>query len=63
MGRQAYCYTWAIELEPANATLYSNRANARAKLGELDLALEDARKAVRHKPVWAKASNPVVAAS
>lgn len=48
-------YTEAINLDPSNAVLYSNRSAAYAKAEQYDLALEDATKAVELKPDWSKA--------
>lgn len=48
-------YTEAINLDPSNAVLYSNRSAAYAKGEQYDLALADATKAVELKPDWSKA--------
>lgn len=48
-------YTEAINLDPTNAVLYSNRSAAYAKGEKYDLALTDATKAVELKPDWSKA--------
>ncbi|XP_072380099.1 stress-induced-phosphoprotein 1 [Diabrotica undecimpunctata] len=48
-------YTEAINLDPQNAVLYSNRSAAYAKANQYDLALKDAEKAVEIKPDWSKA--------
>lgn len=48
-------YTEAINLDPSNAVLYSNRSAAYAKREQYDLALTDATKAVELKPDWSKA--------
>ncbi|XP_057670576.1 stress-induced-phosphoprotein 1 [Diorhabda carinulata] len=48
-------YTEAINLDPQNAVLYSNRSAAYAKASQYDLALKDAEKAVEIKPDWSKA--------
>ncbi|KAF6261090.1 hypothetical protein COO60DRAFT_1682349 [Scenedesmus sp. NREL 46B-D3] len=47
-------YTKAIELDLSSAVLYSNRSSAYLQLGDLRLALEDARKATSLKPDWEK---------
>ncbi|MCJ1322682.1 Hsp90 cochaperone [Xylographa vitiligo] len=47
-------FTQAIELEPANHVLYSNRSGAYASLKDFDKALEDANKTTELKPDWAK---------
>ena len=58
-----YCYlltgssekfTQAIEIEPQNHVLYSNRSGAYASKKEFDQALEDANKTTEIKPDWAK---------
>lgn len=48
-------YTEAINIDPQNAVLYSNRSAAYAKASQYDLALKDAEKAVEIKPDWSKA--------
>lgn len=47
-------FTQAIELDPANHVLYSNRSGAYASLKQYDKALEDATKTTELKPDWAK---------
>ena len=47
-------FTQAIELEPQNHVLYSNRSGAYASKKEFDKALEDANKTTDIKPDWAK---------
>uniref|UniRef100_A0A5S6R2M5 Stress-induced-phosphoprotein 1 n=1 Tax=Trichuris muris TaxID=70415 RepID=A0A5S6R2M5_TRIMR len=47
-------YSKAIELEPSNHVLYSNRSAAYAKAGKYTLALSDAEKTVSLKKDWAK---------
>ncbi|MCJ1381718.1 Hsp90 cochaperone [Xylographa soralifera] len=47
-------FTQAIELEPTNHVLYSNRSGAYASLKDFDKALEDANKTTELKPDWAK---------
>lgn len=47
-------FTQAIELDPANHVLYSNRSGAYASLKQYDKALEDATKTTEIKPDWAK---------
>lgn len=48
------CYTKALELSPNDETLYSNRAVAYLKNGNLELALQDAIKCTTLKPDWVK---------
>ncbi|CAG9579080.1 unnamed protein product [Danaus chrysippus] len=47
-------YTSAIELDPKNHVLYSNRSAAHAKAGNYAEALEDANKTVAINPSWSK---------
>ncbi|KAI9680980.1 MAG: Hsp90 cochaperone [Trizodia sp. TS-e1964] len=47
-------FTQAIELDPSNHVLYSNRSGAYASLKDFDKALEDANKVTEIKPDWAK---------
>ncbi|MCJ1403864.1 Hsp90 cochaperone [Xylographa trunciseda] len=47
-------FSQAIELEPTNHVLYSNRSGAYASLKDFDKALEDANKTTELKPDWAK---------
>ncbi|KAL8920562.1 MAG: hypothetical protein Q9208_006184 [Pyrenodesmia sp. 3 TL-2023] len=47
-------FSQAIELEPTNHVLYSNRSGAYASLKNFDKALEDANKTTEIKPDWAK---------
>ncbi|KAI9830546.1 MAG: hypothetical protein M1819_005504 [Sarea resinae] len=47
-------FTQAIELDPTNHVLYSNRSGAYASLRDFDHALEDANKVTEIKPDWAK---------
>lgn len=47
-------FSQAIELEPTNHVLYSNRSGAYASLKNFDKALEDANKTTELKPDWAK---------
>ncbi|KAL2358502.1 hypothetical protein BJ546DRAFT_12804 [Cryomyces antarcticus] len=47
-------FTQAIEAEPTNHVLYSNRSGAYASLKGFDKALEDANKVTEIKPDWAK---------
>ena len=47
-------FTKAIEIEPSNHVLYSNRSGAYASLKNFDKALEDAEKTTEIKPDWAK---------
>lgn len=47
-------YTQAIELDPKNHVLYSNRSAAHAKAGSYAAALEDAEQTVAINPGWSK---------
>ncbi|KAL8703125.1 MAG: hypothetical protein Q9201_003684 [Fulgogasparrea decipioides] len=47
-------FSQAIEIEPTNHVLYSNRSGAYASLKNFDKALEDATKTTEIKPDWAK---------
>lgn len=47
-------FSQAIEIEPTNHVLYSNRSGAYASLKNFDKALEDANKTTEIKPDWAK---------
>ncbi|WPH00879.1 Hypothetical protein R9X50_00371000 [Acrodontium crateriforme] len=47
-------FSQAIELDPTNHVLYSNRSGAYASLKQFDKALEDANKTTEIKPDWAK---------
>lgn len=47
-------YSFAIKLDPNEATFYSNRSLAFLKLKQLYYANEDAEKAIQLKPDWAK---------
>lgn len=47
-------YTEAIQLDPSNHVLYSNRCAAYMRQEEFSKALEDAEATVRVKPDWAK---------
>ncbi|KAJ9662142.1 Hsp90 cochaperone [Coniosporium apollinis] len=47
-------FTQAIELEPSNHVLYSNRSGSYASLKDFDKALEDATKVTEIKPDWPK---------
>jgi len=47
-------FSQAIELEPTNHVLYSNRSGAYASQKNFDKALEDATKTTELKPDWAK---------
>ncbi|KAH7066122.1 hypothetical protein BKA63DRAFT_425975 [Paraphoma chrysanthemicola] len=47
-------FTQAIELDPTNHVLYSNRSGAYASLRDWEKALTDANKTTEIKPDWAK---------
>lgn len=47
-------FSQAIELDPTNHVLYSNRSGAYASLKDWTKALEDANKVTEIKPDWAK---------
>lgn len=47
-------FTQAIEIEPENHVLYSNRSGAYASKKDFEMALEDANKTTTIKPDWAK---------
>ncbi|CAG8485006.1 3046_t:CDS:10 [Acaulospora colombiana] len=47
-------FTKAIELDPSNHVLYSNRSASYASLKQYDKALEDANKTIELKKDWAK---------
>lgn len=47
-------FSQAIEADPTNHVLYSNRSGAYASLKQFDKALEDANKTTAIKPDWAK---------
>ena len=47
-------FSQAIELDPTNHVLYSNRSGAYASLKDYQAALEDANKTTEIKPDWAK---------
>lgn len=47
-------YSYAIKLNPIEATYYSNRSLAFLKLNQLYYANEDAENAIQLKPDWAK---------
>lgn len=47
-------FSQAIELDPSNHVLYSNRSGAYASLKDWQKALEDATKTTEIKPDWAK---------
>ncbi len=54
LTRSSEKFTQAIEIEPQNHVLYSNRSGAYASKKEFDKALEDADKTTEIKPDWAK---------
>ena len=47
-------FSQAIDIEPENHVLYSNRSGAWASKKDFDKALEDASKTTELKPEWAK---------
>ena len=47
-------FSQAIELDPTNHVLYSNRSGAYASMKDYEKALEDANKTTEIKPDWAK---------
>jgi stress-induced-phosphoprotein 1 len=47
-------FSQAIELDPSNHVLYSNRSGSYASLKQFDKALEDASKTTEIKPDWPK---------
>jgi stress-induced-phosphoprotein 1 len=47
-------FTQAIELDPSNHVLYSNRSGSYASLKDFEKALEDANKTTEIKPDWPK---------
>ena len=49
------CYTKAIEIDPNDPILYSNRSAMHLNLSEFDEAINDAEKAISLKPDYAKA--------
>ncbi|CAL5092563.1 unnamed protein product [Urochloa decumbens] len=50
-----YSFTLAIQIDPLDATLFSNRSLCWLRLGEGELALTDARQCTKLAPQWAKA--------
>ncbi|KAF0897455.1 hypothetical protein E2562_037354 [Oryza meyeriana var. granulata] len=50
----AIFYTEAIKLDPADATLYSNRSLCHLRSGRAQEALEDANACTRLRPEWTK---------
>jgi stress-induced-phosphoprotein 1 len=51
----AECYTKAIELDPNDPILYSNRSAMYTNIKKFDEALKDAEKAIELKPTYGKA--------
>lgn len=47
-------FTAAIEVDPTNHVLYSNRSGAYASLRDFNKSLEDATKCTEIKPDWSK---------
>ncbi|EER93669.1 hypothetical protein BDA96_01G143800 [Sorghum bicolor] len=59
VGRKNYLaasklYTQAIELDPDDATLYSNRSLCQLQIGEANKALLDANSCIKIRPEWLK---------
>lgn len=52
--KAAVLYTKAIEQDPTNAVLYSNRSAAFLKLFKVTKALKDAQECITLKPDWDK---------
>jgi stress-induced-phosphoprotein 1 len=61
-GLAIKCYTTGIREDPHNHLLYSNRCAAWLKMSKDHKALEDAEKCIQLQPLWAKVSNPAMAA-
>ena len=53
-ARAIQMYSDALELDPHNHLIFSNRSVAYVKTKQFELALQDARKAKSLKPAWAK---------
>lgn len=51
-------FTKAIEIDPSNHILFSNRSAAHCASGNYAKALEDATKTTELKPDWAKVKTP-----
>lgn len=51
-----HLYSEALQADPQNCILYSNRSAALLKLGHHQAALEDAEKACELNPKWPKVS-------
>ena len=49
------CFTNGIEIDPANAILYSNRSAAYGQQGSWTTALQDADRTIELRPEWGKA--------
>ena len=49
------CYTAAIDMDPANAALYSNRAQVYIKQEEFSRAIEDSDMALELNPAFTRA--------
>lgn len=47
-------YSKAIEADPSNATLFSNRSVSQLQLGQHEAALADAQQCCKLKPGWEK---------
>ena len=51
-----HLYSEALQADPQNCILYSNRSAALLKMGQHQVALEDAEKACELNPKWPKVS-------
>lgn len=52
-------YSDALQLDPTNHILYSNRSAALVKMGQFTQALQDATRARELNPKWPKVPSPV----
>ena len=58
--RAVQMYSEALELDPHNHLIFSNRSVAYIKMRQFELALQDARRAKALKPGWYKVSGGLV---